>query len=142
MRIAECGMERSAKRGQILAWAARPRLTSGFLIPHSAIRISSSERPFHLPGDAQLSESWCAIVSRKCGSLGGLAKFIVERTQTLRNNPYTTCHSHEIMISRPAGDDVQVQVRLNTCSRCSAEIPADIECFGLYHVTKEMLRVD
>src|SRR5258708_2383780 len=38
MRIAECGMERSAKRGQILAWAARPRLTSGFLIPQSAFR--------------------------------------------------------------------------------------------------------
>jgi hypothetical protein len=37
---------------------------------------------------------------------------------------------------------MQMQVRINACSRSRAEIPANIECLGLDHVAKEMLGVD
>jgi hypothetical protein len=83
-----------------------------------------------------------ALFGRKSRSFGCLAEFIVERTQTLRDDSCAARHRHEIMIARPSRHDVKVQMRFNAGPSHGPEVPSDIEPLSFDYIAKETLCVN
>ena len=67
---------------------------------------------------------------------------VVQRLQSLGDESYAGQHRHEVVVSRPARDDVEMDVILISGTSCGPEVESDIESLGLAGLPKEALGME